>query len=306
MSSIKNRLVFYFSSIICLLLIPLVCLLINYYLQSRYQKTLEAVSIEYQVSGSLNNLVVSFGSFLKNPQDGKASQDYLLQKQNVNKLISKLPRSSSNSDIAKRIESTVGFVVEYCDKAIDSSKRGDFSQTTEILEQINRGNNSVKQDTSDLIFSELEKSLSEQRTLQTVINIGWLVAFLIIITVISTSVYLAVFWSNSITRPLIKLSNLATGITRGNLQSNVDKELLDMQDEIGSLSTSFNLMVSRLRSQITELDNSNKAIEQSKKELEQQSSSLQQMNELMTGRELKMIELKNEIESLKRQIPTVN
>src|SRR3989339_1651270 len=116
MSSIKNRLVFYFSSIICLLLIPLVCLLINYYLQSRYQKTLEAVSIEYQVSGSLNNLVVSFGSFLKNPQDGKASQDYLLQKQNVNKLISKLPRSSSNSDIAKRIESTVGFVVEYCDK----------------------------------------------------------------------------------------------------------------------------------------------------------------------------------------------
>jgi two-component system sensor histidine kinase YesM len=302
MSSIKNRLLFYFISIICLLLIPLVCLLINYSIQARYRHALETISVEYQTSDSLNNLIALFNSLLKNTQDNKIIAAYSTEKENVNAVASNLSRSTSHQDLAKRIGSTVSFVVEYCDKAIESTKKGDFSQTTEMLEQIRRGNSSVKQDTSDLIFSELESSLAEQRMLQTIVKISWIIASLIILAVISVSIYLAITWSNKLTRPLVKLSNTATDITKGQLQSNVDKELLDMQDEIGSLSSSFNLMVSRLRNQITELDSSNKALEQSKKDIEHQSSRLKQMNELMTGREIKMIELKKEIESLKQQI----
>jgi HAMP domain-containing protein len=91
-----------------------------------------------------------------------------------------------------------------------------------------------------------------------------------------------------ITKPIKELSNAAKNISEGDLSQSV---AVRNKDEIGLLAESFNVMAKNLHE-------SRSNIEQ---KIEERTSDLEQLNRSMTGRELKMIELKKEIEELKNK-----
>lgn len=81
------------------------------------------------------------------------------------------------------------------------------------------------------------------------------------------------------------------------------KLTLDRDDELGRLASSFNAMIrtiskSRKALEAYSADLENKVKERTK-ELEQKTEDLEKFNKIAVGRELKMIELKDEIKSLK-------
>ncbi|MBU2524339.1 HAMP domain-containing protein, partial [Patescibacteria group bacterium] len=80
-------------------------------------------------------------------------------------------------------------------------------------------------------------------------------------------------------------------IGRGDLTHRI---IVNNKGEIGQLSVAFNQMAERLEKLKNELD---KKVEERTKELQSKMAELEKVNKLMIGREMKMVELKKQIES---------
>ncbi len=72
-------------------------------------------------------------------------------------------------------------------------------------------------------------------------------------------------------------------------------------DEIGQLGEAFNNMVGKLQESYKQLHKSNQELTAAGKALKEKMSEMEQFNKMMVGRELKMVELKKEIASLKNK-----
>jgi HAMP domain-containing protein len=113
---------------------------------------------------------------------------------------------------------------------------------------------------------------------------------------IVVSIIYALESSKKIAEPLITLSDKVKVFGTGNYQAGIDQGLLIRSDEVGLLSKSFEAM----RLQLLALFKEQADIQ---KKLEMRNLDLEDMNKVMIGRELKMIELKKELDSLKNTNP---
>ncbi|MBN2422663.1 HAMP domain-containing protein [Candidatus Woesearchaeota archaeon] len=122
-----------------------------------------------------------------------------------------------------------------------------------------------------------------------------------IVFITAGCVIYALFFSNKISSPLIKLSEIAEAISKGNLELKVGDNLLkESNNEIGSLSLSFNTLINRVKNEINQQKDINKSILKISRELESKNEELKKFNRLAVGRELKMIELKKRIKELEK------
>lgn len=94
---------------------------------------------------------------------------------------------------------------------------------------------------------------------------------------------------NRMLSPLNEMQRVALEITKGNTKSRV---MVNSTDELGMLAKALNTMMDKLM----------QATESIEKKVNDRTQELQRLNNAMTGRELKMIELKKEIEALKAKI----
>jgi len=106
------------------------------------------------------------------------------------------------------------------------------------------------------------------------------------------SIAAALWLSKRIIRPLLKLRDAVRHIGGGKLDVKID---ISSVNEIGELAEDFNSMASRLRMYTGELE---AEVSERTSELNQKVSELERMNKLMVGRELRMVELKEEIKRL--------
>jgi len=148
-------------------------------------------------------------------------------------------------------------------------------------------------------------------------------------------IFLSVFLSRLISQPLKELTLATEKIAKGNFDVQIKSK---RTDEFGELAKFFNQMTKKLgeyffaleeskkvleirvKARTKELEELNKALEEKvqertkelqekieelekmKKELEEKIRELEKFREITVGRELKMIELKKEIEKLKKEI----
>ena len=147
----------------------------------------------------------------------------------------------------------------------------------------------------------------------TVILISVIIIFIVI------GLIIGFFISRSITRPLSKLVVASKAVAKGDFSQRVEAET---KDEIGDLATSFNKMTEDLKRSHTALEESKAVLEikveartkelkelmekqeeiikERTKEIQEKMEELERFNKLAVGRELKMIELKEEIKKLKK------
>lgn len=97
----------------------------------------------------------------------------------------------------------------------------------------------------DRIVKEQKAELAEdQLAIQALVNQQRILLFGIAIITVLLSLLLAIIISQSISRPIIHLTNSAEQITSGNLQT---QAVVESKDEIGKLASSFNEMASKVR-----------------------------------------------------------
>ena len=104
--------------------------------------------------------------------------------------------------------------------------------------------------------------------------------------------FIAYFYSKTISSPIEKLESLAKEIAKGNLNINVD---VNTSDEIGSLANSFSEMASNLKKYNEKLETQ---VKKRTEDLQTKVEELEKFKKVTVGRELKMAELKKEIKKL--------
>ena len=126
-----------------------------------------------------------------------------------------------------------------------------------------------------------------------------IIRILIVLFIFSIVTYIL---AKTISRPIIALHHGTEMIQKGDLNYKVGT---DTKDEIGQLSRSFDKMTVAIKESRTNIDK--KVKEQTKSLVRQQEETkksriqLERMNDKMIGRELKMVELKKEIQELKNK-----
>ena len=118
----------------------------------------------------------------------------------------------------------------------------------------------------------------------------------IVILVIAISIGL--FLSRTICSPLIELKAAAAEIGKGNLNFRIE---IKSKDELGQLAACFNTMAEDLRKTTTSMekfDAANQQLQASEEKLRKKMEQLERFNHLMIGREMRMSELKGEVNAL--------
>lgn len=122
-----------------------------------------------------------------------------------------------------------------------------------------------------------------------------------VLAMLAASIIAMVFMMRTaIIKPLKKIVYGLEQVEKGSLDARID---IQSNNEVGEIAKVFNKMTGDLERSRTKLEDYSKTLEQKvsarTEELNSKLVELERMNEVMLGRELKMIELKKEIEDLK-------
>jgi methyl-accepting chemotaxis protein len=125
-----------------------------------------------------------------------------------------------------------------------------------------------------------------------------IVTSVLILLILLADIVLVRMMSRRITEPLTGLTDMAEAISQGDLDRKVAVELVKRSDEIGTLASSFDRMLSRLDTEIRSQKEANALVIKTNQEIAGKNEQLAKFNRLMVDRELKMVELKKKIAAL--------
>ena len=113
------------------------------------------------------------------------------------------------------------------------------------------------------------------------------------------------FMNIYIVRPLRELKISADKIAKGDFNVKINEHFLSDGDEIGSLAKAFSIMLVELQKLYQNLEQKVKARTESlrdvQKDLEEKVQELEKTNQVLVGRELRMVELKEQIKKREDQ-----
>ncbi len=129
-------------------------------------------------------------------------------------------------------------------------------------------------------LEEVQFNLNYLIKIQTLIILGFVVLFVFILF------FLMFLIVKTFMKPLSIFKQAAKDITKGKLKTRI--QIKNSKDEIGDFSVDFNKMTKTLEDSIKNVE----------KKVKERTGQLEKINRYMTGRELKMIELKKKIKEL--------
>ena len=134
-----------------------------------------------------------------------------------------------------------------------------------------------------LVEIDEEEAFSSVNNMQNIITVILTIIGLIIL-------FAAFFYAKTFSEPIKKLDNYAKQITKGDLNIRAD---VKTSDEIGSLADSLNIMVENLKKYTIELE---EKVDERTNVLQEKIKELEAFKKLTVGRELRMVELKKQIQ----------
>lgn len=136
-----------------------------------------------------------------------------------------------------------------------------------------------------IVISSLQKKASIYEVLYTKMRSLIMIACIVLLFVLVLIIYVL----RKSLQPLVLLSNAAKEIGKGHLRERVH---IDSKDEIGVLAESFNTMAQSIEETQNKIE----------KRVSERTTELETLNTMMVDRELRMIELKRELDSCKNDV----
>ncbi len=167
------------------------------------------------------------------------------------------------------------------------------------INELAKGTGQLKEVIHIALQEEL-KHLDEQNKIATKAAIDTIKTSIIVtIGAFLFSLIFGFFVSRLISKNIRKVRDAALEISSGNFRGKI---LVRSKDEIGELATAFNTMADRLQETRQKVNERTQELEKAKNISEEKAGELERMNKFMVNRELKMVELKKEIEDLKKRL----
>jgi len=307
-NSIGNKIqVALLGSISILVVSALVMLFINQLNTYQNQHTIETMTMEYSVISLSSELVQQYNSVVRTPEDTKVMADYQSIHTKITNVISVLKSriiSQESKILLVGLENTVNRVMNECDTGIKELKNNNFQDLSTYYDQANKDNDFVSDNARALLQKELDylSGIEEKSNQFYLITITTSLGIFILIVV--AMIFFARSFSKQLITPLADLSLFAKNIANGKLQAQDKRTLKITNDETGSLTESIYTMVDKLMEMVTKEQQAAEEIKKSSQSLVDKNSELERLNKLMVDRELKMIEMKKELEELRQSNPS--
>ena len=146
--NIKASLLTYFSVIIAVVVISGTFLvLFQNYAENYYQMFTTNVINEYQLGDSAAQLTKTYSSLLQNINDPGLLAQYQSDLNAINAAASNLNQTAfleQNASDYERLRNDVSLLEGYIANGVANTKQGDFSQSSNILEQVANTENSIQ------------------------------------------------------------------------------------------------------------------------------------------------------------------
>lgn len=278
----------------------------HFYIVEKYKAISDNIIAEYALTNSVADLIASYNSRFRNIDLEEEEEDQKVQatKDAIEKTMKFLDtqivsRESQAGYVG--LKNTITDVITEVDKGLAELSEGDVKDASAHYEAANKKYLFVKENGNKLIFHELSYAESVQDEIDSLYQASTIIGSFLLLVAIGGSTIYAFRFSNKVALPLRKLTKTAEQVASGDMQLTLSQELLDRPDEIGRLARSYRVMLTKLASNISELDASNKNLKQVSSSITAKNAELEKLNEYMINRELKMIELKKEISACKEQ-----
>ncbi|RKD27519.1 Histidine kinase-, DNA gyrase B-, and HSP90-like ATPase [Caminicella sporogenes DSM 14501] len=251
---------------------------------------LESIITDYVYLNDLNNDVNSLMLSVERYLTTRSSDALLNYYTCYNKLQEKSMSISREAvyDIDKIMLKDIGFMIDELldktDKAVNA-KRGRISN--EYISYYRRSNEIseyIKFYINELLNSKLQKG--SEKYVSTTRNMNYISYFNLFLIILSTliSIFLALFFTYKLTKPIIELSNSAERISKGDY--NIEPVKIKTNDEIDILIKAFNKMVVNIKRHIEEI----KGQAEIEKKLKEQEMQNLKMKSLLKDAELKSLQ----------------
>jgi nitrogen fixation/metabolism regulation signal transduction histidine kinase len=269
MRGIKAKLLTAFLTVIAVLFIAETFnSAMSFILIQKYQKITDSMISEYQIIETTSNLVNSFYDLIQYANDKQRVDTFNHNLTALNNLLAKLDKNINDPGswtVYLGVKSSVNNVVSEANKGVAAILAGNFSEVTNYYNVANQKNIFVKENTSNLLLKQLEYTEKLQADINRTQLWIQIIGIILFIGVFLGCLWYSLSFSRTFINPLLKLTKLAKIIGDGNLEANVESDLLKGNDEIASLANSFNSMVLSLKANIKKLKEYNTQLIKTKK-----------------------------------------
>jgi HAMP domain-containing protein len=293
----KNLLHAFFAVIVSLTITTIALLSLGFYSLQQYKAISDALIAEYRLVDSLSELISAYNErFISTSTNEEQTDRELNQaRAEISELTTFLDtaiRNRQSKALYVGLKNSIETVTNTVDKSVSHIAKGDITNFTSDYYEINKQYEFVRDNGTALIFEELKYASSILDTIDLLHAWSQIIGIGLLVAIVGVCVLYVVRFSKKLTAPLSRLEQLALRVAEGALDVKVDADLREKKDELGSLAVSFHTMT-------TELARANRRIVESQEELKKHAEVLERMNKLMVGRELKMRELKSELNAIK-------
>jgi methyl-accepting chemotaxis protein len=311
MYGIKGQLLKAFLVVIAVLwLSTTLVLFINFQITQQYKVASDVMVSKYLLLESGADLNEAFNTIMLSADTDVYEADQRLLDAKNDIAVQKLFLEKNLSDIQSKAY-YLGFAAsldEFTDLVDDGVSRfrgGNIDSYYEDFNAATRQFQFVQDNGITLLLGELEYFSTIRDDLSNSYRNSLINGVIFIVLLIVGCILYVFNFSKKFVLPLHNLTTATKKLAAGEIDVRIQQELLNLPNETGILATSFDQMAISLQDKVTRLNKSNKEIAQSAKELESKNAELHKLNQFMVDREVKMIELKDEIKALKEKQITI-
>lgn len=305
MSGIKGQLLKAFLVVIAVLTLTTTFILfLNFKITEQYKLASDVMIAKYELLESGADLNEAFNTIMLSIDTDVHETDQRLLAAKNNIAAQKTFLEENLTDIQSRAN-YIGFsasldeFTNLVDEGVSRFRGGNVGSYFEDYNAATKQFQFVQDNGITLLLGELEYVASIRNDLSEAYR-NTLISGVILLTVLTLGcIFYIMNFSKKFVRPLQNLTVATQKLAAGEIDVRIEKELLRLPNETGILANSFDQMAIRLQDKVTRLNKSNREIAKSAEELEEKNAELQKLNQFMVDREVKMIELKEEIKELK-------
>lgn len=304
--SISQKILYSFIIVITLLVISLVSVFVFHSSSlQEYKQISENLILENTLAVSVSRYIESYNAAIIAPGSPERIASYAKDRDAILAIFAELDHRIQNPDSKvayQGLKKIIITVIESSDSGLQEVINGNVTSGLNTYNEALRRRSFVSENATSLILTEINHLNEIQESIERKYNQQLLVIVTWVISIILTTTLYSLLFARRITQPIKILSRATRKVSAGDYSFRISQDLLKRPDEVGLLAGSFNTMLGNLNEKITQVELAHETILETKKDLEHRNSELERFNQMIIGRELKMIELKKVIESQEAKI----
>ncbi|MFA5000601.1 MAG: PAS domain-containing protein, partial [Patescibacteria group bacterium] len=288
MKSIKTKIISAFLAVIGVMIILLsLVIIIDLNLIKRYERINENIIYEQTLKDGVQLLVESGYSGIKSSDYSKYYErlDEILEIEKILDLRFADADADQEAALAYRsAKNSLAAVISIVEESRENwENTGELTGTSETYQDAIIKFEFVKQSVTELLLSEIKNIAKTTEEIKRIKAFFFIIFGALVLLITVFLVIFAWLFTKKISDAIVDLSETAEYIIGGDLKIDVNESLLERQDEIGSLSRSFSVMVKNLRDKFSALELSKKKMDDKVKEVSASNAELEKTKTAMVN-----------------------